>query len=82
MLGSTAAIPLTGKAAEHRSVFEPDPLQVALMDRFKIEVPVLSWPSGGGRCLRISAQAYNRREDYERLADALRVLRDEARGLT
>jgi len=37
-------------------------------------VPVLTCPAHPGRLVRISAQAYNEIEDYERLAAALRAL--------
>jgi isopenicillin-N epimerase len=44
---------------------------------YAIEVPVLTCPAHPGRLVRISAQAYNELDDYERLAAALRAL---ARG--
>ena len=50
-----------------------DPLQVALFERHRIEVPVPPWPAPPRRLIRISAQVYNRREDYEALARALRL---------
>jgi len=75
MLGSMAAIPLPPvERAGRPSLFEPDPLQVALMERYRIEIPVFPWPAGGGRCIRLSAQAYNRAEDYVKLGDALEDL--------
>ncbi len=49
-----------------------DPLQRALRERYAIEVPVMSGPSG--RVLRVSAQLYNEPAQYERLAAALREL--------
>ena len=76
MLGSMASIPLRGAPAT-ASPFDIDPLQAALMDSFRIEVPVLTWldgPATRRRALRISAQVYNRAADYEALADALRQL--------
>lgn len=44
-------------------------LQAKLYDRTRIEVPFTAWNSGG--YVRLSAQAYNRPADYERLAEAL-----------
>jgi len=35
-------------------------------------VPVMSWPAAPHRLIRISAQLYNERGQYERLAEALR----------
>lgn len=50
-----------------------DILAQALFDKHCIEVPVWHWPAPGRRCFRISAQLYNAPEDYERLAEALRI---------
>jgi len=48
-----------------------DPVQERLFEEFRIEVPVVRWPSAELRAVRVSAQAYNAREDYVRLAGAL-----------
>ena len=37
----------------------------------RIEVPVMPWAPSGGRLLRVSAQLYNERADYEALCAAL-----------
>ena len=42
-----------------------------LREEFQIETPVFYWPEAPQRMLRISAQAYNSLNEYERLADAL-----------
>jgi isopenicillin-N epimerase len=47
------------------------PLQARLWDQHRIEVPVMPWPSPPRWNLRISAQAYNREEHYQKLASAL-----------
>ncbi len=47
-----------------------DPLERVLSERYAIRVPVIPWPDPPMRLLRISAQLYNRLEDYQRLADA------------
>lgn len=76
LLGSMATVPLPAGRAT-RSPLETDPLQDLLMDRFHIEVPVVTWRERGvtpRRGVRVSAQAYNRPEHYEALADALREL--------
>ena len=78
MIGSLAAIPLPalgGQVPRRR-----DPLHLALFERFAIEVPVMRWPGGTGRALRVSAQLYNTADDYERLATALVALRAEGIG--
>jgi isopenicillin-N epimerase len=74
MLGSMAALPLPDAAGQApRSAFDPDPLHGALRAE-GIEVPVFPWPTWPRRLLRISAQRYNRLEEYRRLAGALRRL--------
>jgi isopenicillin-N epimerase len=51
-----------------------DPLHLDLFARFKIEVPIMPWPAWPARLIRVSAQAYNTRAQYDRLASALRSL--------
>jgi isopenicillin-N epimerase len=48
--------------------------QLALLDRFGIQVPVYHWPAAPRKLLRISAQAYNSPAQYEQLAAALTSL--------
>jgi isopenicillin-N epimerase len=73
MIGALAAMPLPdGESIEPpRSPLYLDALQEELLARFRIEVPVIPWPRPPGRVLRISAQVYNSREQYEALARAL-----------
>jgi isopenicillin-N epimerase len=77
MLGSMAAIPLPTVGP---TVAAAQRLQAALFDEDRIEVPVLTFPvraacpPGGGPALtlvRLSAQRYNRPEEYARLAERL-----------
>ncbi len=51
-----------------------DPLQDELRFRYRIEVPISYFPQPPQRWLRISAQLYNSRSQYVRLAGALREL--------
>lgn len=74
MLGNLAALPLPDGDGAPRSGLSFDPLQVALFERHRIEVPVPPWPAPPRRLIRISAQVYNQRSDYEALARALRSL--------
>lgn len=78
MIGSMAALPvpeLPGlPAATAVSALELDALHDALFRDHAIEVPVITCPAHPGRLLRISAQAYNELDDYERLAAALRAI--------
>lgn len=78
LLGSMAALPLPDDpSAPLDNPIAPDPIQVALRERFKIEIPVMRWPSAPKRFLRLSAQLYNTIEQYEALARSLSVLRKE-----
>jgi len=79
MVGSLAAVPLPDGLAADGGTVDGDPLQVALFEKHKIEVPLPPWPAPPKRLLRISAQAYNRFEDYERLAQVLPGMLDEER---
>ncbi|MCH2102075.1 MAG: aminotransferase class V-fold PLP-dependent enzyme [Planctomycetes bacterium] len=73
MLGAMASIALP--TLNTPALDNWDPLQSALREQYRIEVPVFGWGGRGGmrrhRCLRISAQYYNQAEDYARLAEAL-----------
>ena len=53
------------------SELSQDPVHDALFDEHRIEVPILRNPADSGRLVRVSAQLYNQRDDYERLAAAL-----------
>ncbi len=70
MIGSMAAIPLPNPAGLDLHPVDRDPLQVALLERYRIEIPVIH----PGRIIRISAQLYNREQEYEGLAAALKEL--------
>jgi isopenicillin-N epimerase len=73
MIGSLASLPLPdGSPEPPTSALYADPLQEVLLGEHRIEVPVIPWPAPPRRLLRISAQLYNKREEYERLAAALR----------
>jgi isopenicillin-N epimerase len=75
MLGSMASLLIqAGASAGLWTGFERDELQVALLDRYGIEVPVIVRSTEPVRIVRISAQLYNEPDDYERLADALEDL--------
>jgi isopenicillin-N epimerase len=73
MLGSLAALPLPDGGAPPSSALYANPLQLALFERHRIEVPVPPWPAPPRRLLRVSAQIYNRPADYAALAAALRA---------
>ena len=78
MLGSMAAIALPASSRfpipDRIHAFGPNPLHDALLRDHRIEVPVLTDLAGKTRLIRVSAQLYNTRGDYERLAEALLAL--------
>jgi isopenicillin-N epimerase len=78
MIGSMAALALPASnrfpIPENTHAFGPNPLRDALFRDHRIEVPLLLDPAGKTRLLRVSAQLYNNRRDYERLAEALLAL--------
>ena len=69
MIGSLASIPIATQ--DRRAFSDATTLQRRLYDEYRIEVPVFKL-NDQLHCLRISAQAYNVIEQYERLAIALR----------
>lgn len=88
MLGSMAAIPLPGVAP---TVEATRRLQAQLFNEERIEVPIIAYPVPAARgpgtgatgvAVRISAQRYNRPEEYDALAVALaaRLLRAKPRS--
>ncbi len=78
MIGSMAVIALPASSrfpiSEGAHVFGRNALHDALFRDHRIEVPVLLDPAGKTRLVRVSAQLYNTRIDYEGLASALLAL--------
>jgi isopenicillin-N epimerase len=78
MLGSMASIPLPESERfpppRAGSELRQDPVHDVLFDEHRIEVPILRNPVDSGRLVRVSAQLYNQREDYEKLASALATI--------
>jgi isopenicillin-N epimerase len=73
LIGSLAAIPLPD-GTNGRPPMSPlylDPLQDRLLERHRMEVPIVPWPVPPKRLVRVSAQLYNSLPQYERLATAL-----------
>jgi len=72
MVGSLAAVVLPDGAPTTTIGWRrPDPLQARLFDGWSIEVPVITFPAAPKRLIRISAQLYNSRDHFVRLAGAL-----------
>jgi len=72
MVGTLVAFPLPPAPAPPPPA--RDPLQVALLDRYGIEVPVLAWPASPGRLLRVSVHLHTERAHLTRLVAALDAL--------
>jgi isopenicillin-N epimerase len=72
-IGSLASVPLPDAAPDAlpRLPINEYPLQDALRDKHRLEVPIVSWPAPPKRLLRISAQLYNALPQYEFLARML-----------
>ena len=74
MVGSMASLVLPEASADlgPRATLYDDPLQDALLERHRVQIPV--WRLGekpGVRLIRLSAQVYNAIEQYEHLGRAL-----------
>jgi isopenicillin-N epimerase len=74
MIGSLASVVLPPSNEPTISPQGLDPLQVALWERHRIEVPVMRWPQPHLRLLRISPQAYNDEGQYAHLAEVVQTL--------
>jgi isopenicillin-N epimerase len=72
MIGTLASVILPDSVVTETGWRVPEPLQGRLFAGHGIEVPIFRWPAPPRRLVRISAQLYNRAEQYARLADALR----------
>jgi isopenicillin-N epimerase len=75
MLGSLAAVPLWLDPSAEKDALLSHPVHNRLLEDFAIDVPVYYWPDTPHLWIRVSAQAYNSLDQYQRLADALRDLR-------
>ncbi len=75
-LGALASLPIPDATTTTptKSPLYLDPWQDHLLDVHQIEVPIIPWPTAPRRLLRVSAQLYNSLPQYQKLADAVRVL--------
>jgi len=71
MIGSIASVRLPESPLKNPAWRQADPLQPRLFEGWGIEVPIMRWPGPPHRVIRVSAQLYNHRAQYARLADAL-----------
>jgi isopenicillin-N epimerase len=72
MVASISTIKISSKKDNIVDFHELDPLHLELLKNYNIQVPVWYWPSPEGRYIRISAQLYNNKEEYEYLANVLK----------
>ena len=73
--GTMAAMPLPESNTEPPKYGLPEPLNNALWDRFRVEIPVVYWQNR--RLIRASFHLYNDRADLDRLFDSLATLLPE-----
>ncbi|GAB4138332.1 MAG: aminotransferase class V-fold PLP-dependent enzyme [Planctomycetaceae bacterium] len=71
-LGSMAAVPLPPLNEQPPKPGRLEPLQMALWERYRIEIPVVHWQ--GHRFLRVSCHLYNSSRDLDVLMQALSQL--------
>lgn len=73
MLGAMASLPIPPNPhmPPKLDIDHVDEFQESLFQTHRIDVPVVYWPAPPARMLRISAQLYNREEQYLRLAQIL-----------
>ncbi|MGD9688956.1 MAG: aminotransferase class V-fold PLP-dependent enzyme [Phycisphaerales bacterium] len=73
MIGAMATAILPDRAArEGDQTRYADPLQDRLVNRWRIQVPIIPFPAPPRRHVRVSAQVYNQIGQYEYLAAALK----------
>ena len=81
MVGTLASIPLArGSYSFSTTALDFDPIERALREEYRIEVPVLACPDGPGPILRIACQIYNSMEQFEYRARALDEITRGSRG--
>jgi isopenicillin-N epimerase len=75
MLGSMASVPVLPLSEPVQSAGKAvDPVQDRLYHEFGIEVPIVRWPAADRRLVRVSAQAYNTKDDYRHLVASLKAI--------
>jgi isopenicillin-N epimerase len=73
MIGTLAALPLPDDPKPGLPAAYHTALQTALVERHRVQVPIVVWPAPPRRWVRISSQVYNREHEYDRLSGALAV---------
>ncbi len=73
MIGSMATLPLPDMPADLAAdwIFSTAPPQDRILERHRIQALLPCWPRAPRRWVRLSAQFYNREDDYRALAAAL-----------
>ena len=71
MIGSLASVLLPDSTEEATGIL--DPLSPRLFEKYRIQVPVFSWPQWPQRNVRISAAPYNNLDQYRALIAALQA---------
>jgi isopenicillin-N epimerase len=71
MIGSMVALPIGGVDDNEWDRRGRSPVQARLFEEYRIEIPVIPWPSSSATVVRVSAQLYNSLDQAEYLASAL-----------
>lgn len=72
MVGSIASVPLPAPAPGSPAAGLPHDGLTSWFRERGVETWLYPWPAPGGKLLRVSAQLYNAREEYARLAELVR----------
>jgi isopenicillin-N epimerase len=79
MNGSMVALPIADLRDSEWDWRGRSPIQARLFEEYRIEVPVIRWPSSSATLVRVSAQLYNSLEQAEYLAEAVATVLGRAR---
>ena len=71
MISSMSSVEFPSNEDIESIPLDGDPIHNQLYDEHRIQVPVISWPNHNSKYIRISAQLYNSKEEYEYLSDSL-----------
>ena len=74
LVGSMACVLLPDRPSGAATGPDADPLQIALWQDWRVEIPVTTFPAPPRTHVRLSAQLYNGAEDWARLGQALDAL--------
>ncbi len=74
MVSSMSSVEFPWSGDVHLPPPEGDPLHNLLYDKYRIQVPIISWPVHNTKYIRISAQIYNSKDEFEYLSEVLKSI--------